>query len=109
MKLWIYSDVRFGKYKTIKNKITKELECNGKYGMIWEHSDTHYKACITSVRVAKKLGIPCAKGDEPIIIFPKEEIKKYGKLLKISSQQSPMIKRASAFTKIYHVSDSLDT
>lgn len=90
----------FGKRKTVKHRITKELELHGKHGFIWEFSSTHYKCCITSAAIANKNVPNCAKAkisDETLHIFPKAELEKWCKLLRISKNRNSMLEMANEY------------
>ena len=93
---------KFGKYKTIKNNVSSELELNGFYGFIWEYSPTHYRACITSHKISNKFIKAEEKykaGDEALVTFPKKELDVWVKRLKIKNNRNSMLERAERFGK----------
>ena len=95
---WIPSDNSefFGKFKTIKNKVSKEICLVGRYGQIWEYSDKEYACVVTSPRIAKKYlpetHHPVKKGDEILYRFPKNQLTMFVKILKIGKDITHMIK-----------------
>jgi hypothetical protein len=92
-------DEKIGKHKAIKHRITGELALVGKYGEIWQVSDTHCVALIRSSRVAKKYlpeaYHPVQAGDETRWRFPISELAEWIKRLKITKNREGMIRMAS--------------
>lgn len=94
---WIATDTRIGTRRAIYNTVSKEYEINGVYGYIWEYSSTHYRAIITSAKIARKhlpeQQWPTQKDDETLITFPKKDISKWIKILRISASPNLMLRR----------------
>ena len=87
-----------GKYAAIKHESTGELTLAGEYGEIWVHNATHCRAIVTSVRVAKKLGLsPEVAGDECLATFPNEDLDKWVKALKVRRNRVTMVERANNY------------
>jgi hypothetical protein len=90
-----------GKYKAIKNRVSGELALVGKYGEIWQYSDTHCCVVITSPRIAKlhlpESKHPILKGDEARHTFPIEELDRFVNIIRVSRNRNGMIKRAEKY------------
>lgn len=89
-----------GGRKCIKNKVSKELSLVGKGGEIWEYSDALYAALITKHTIANRILNPefrFKKGDEVVVKFPKKDLGKWVKLLRVRNNRNTMIELAENF------------
>lgn len=80
-------------YKALKHRITKELCLFGRYGEMWQVSDTTYGVLIHSSAIAKKIA-KLAKIDIPGKIDVNDEV-----VLNISAKLAPQIAKCLQIKK----------
>lgn len=102
---WKLSDRRIGGRPAIEHKITGELCLSCKYGDVWQHDETTYKAAIKSTTIAKKVGkylkqyvvggLP--EGSEALFEFSEEDLPKVLDLMSMYRQRKSMLPHANNF------------
>lgn len=102
---WERTKLKLCGYPQTRNRLTGELCLVGRYGEIWQYSETEYAAFISSPHAAKRISkipnmdISIKRGEEAVVRFPTTQLNQICRALRIYKWLTHAIKAADEFGK----------